>query len=225
MFETSSAWKTTYPGASVGVLVMSGVTNPQHHPGLLERKKQLEQALRARYASHDRAGLKTLPVLAAYGAYYKQFKKTYHVQHQLESIVFKQRDISSVAALIEAMFMAELKNLLLTAGHDLNRVDPPLRIDVSQGTESYIRMNGEQQVAKERDMMIVDNAGILSSILYGPDRRTRIKPQTERVIFTVYAPPGIEEKDVQEHLGDIQENVNIIAPQASVELLQTFGTS
>ncbi len=225
MFEISPAWTSAYPGASIGVLVVGGVSNPQHHTKLHDRKEQLEAILRSKYASYDRAGLKALPILAAYSAYYKQFKKTYHVQHQLESIVFKQRSIPSVAALVEAMFMAELKNLLLTAGHDLNKVAQPLRIDVALGNESYIRMNGQQQTAKEKDMMIVDREGILSTILYGPDLRTQIRPETKRVIFTVYAPQGIEGKKVQEHLEDLQENVRLIAPQASVELMDTLGTS
>ena len=162
--------------------------------------------------------------MASYRDYYKQFNKTYHVQHQLESLVFKDRDIPKVAALVEAMFMAELKNLLLTAGHDLNAIEPPLRIDVAKGTESYIRMNGEEQTLKAGDMMISDANGIVSCIIYGPDRRTRIRPDTDRVVFTVYAPPGIEERDVSRHLEDIRENVTVIAPGASVELLETFGT-
>ena len=73
-------------------------------------------------------------------------------------------------------------------------------------------------------MMIVDKEGILSTILYGPDLRTQIRPETKQVIFTVYAPQGIELEEVQKHLEDLQENVEIIAPQASVELLDTLGT-
>jgi DNA/RNA-binding domain of Phe-tRNA-synthetase-like protein len=224
MFEVSSAWKSAYPGASVGVLVMHGVVNPQEHPRLDERKDELEAALRSQFASLDRASLMTIPVLTSYAAYYSQFGKTYHVQHQLESLVFKNRHIPKVAALVEAMFMAELKNLLLTAGHDLIAIEPPLRIDVAQGTESYIRMNGEEQTIKAGDMMIADTNGIVSCIIYGPDRRTRIQPQTEQVVFTVYAPPEIEEGDVRRHLEDIRENVSVIAPDGSVELLETFGT-
>jgi DNA/RNA-binding domain of Phe-tRNA-synthetase-like protein len=73
-------------------------------------------------------------------------------------------------------------------------------------------------------MMIADANGIVSCIIYGPDRRTRIKPETTRVVFTVYAPPGIEEQNVNRHLEDIRENVTVIAPGATVELLETFGT-
>ena len=43
---------------------------------------------------------------------------------------------------------------------------------------------------KPGDMMICDARGIISSIVYGPDQRTRITPKTTRVLFTVYARPG-----------------------------------
>jgi DNA/RNA-binding domain of Phe-tRNA-synthetase-like protein len=85
-------------------------------------------------------------------------------------------------------------------------------------------MNGEEQTLKAGDMTIADKADIVSCVIYGPDRRTRIRPETERVVFTVYSPPGIAEKDVRLHLEDIRENVMVIAPEASVEVMETIGT-
>jgi len=224
MIEVASAWKLAYPGASVGVLAMHGVENPQRHQELDQKKEDLEEELRAQFSSDDRKSLRAIPVLAAYDAYYKQFGKTYHVQHQLESLVFKNRRIPRVAALVEAMFMAELKNLMLTAGHDLSSIEGPIRIDVATGTERYVRMGGDEQTVKAGDMMIADEADIISCIIYGPDRRTRIRPETERVIFTVYGPPGIAEQDVRLHLEDIRENVAVIAPGASVDLMEAIRT-
>jgi hypothetical protein len=71
-------------------------------------------------------------------------------------------------------------------------------------------------------MMIRDRNGIISSIIYGPDQRTQITPDTRNVIFTVYAPPGINEQTVVEHLQHIKENVLIVAPQAKVEHLHIY---
>ena len=102
MFSVSPTWKSTYPEAIVGVLAMGNVANPSHHPGLEEVKAKMESELRSRYAGYDRAQLKGLPVLEAYRAYYSQFRKTYHVQLQLESIAFKGKSIPRVAALVEA---------------------------------------------------------------------------------------------------------------------------
>ncbi|MBF8281343.1 MAG: hypothetical protein HW378_258, partial [Anaerolineales bacterium] len=116
MLIVSEAWQTNYPGASQGILVMRNVANPEHHPALEKLKTELEEQLRARFAGYDKAALTALPSVQPYVAYYGQFKKTYHVLLQLESVALKGKPLPRVAALVEAMFMAELKNQLLTAG-------------------------------------------------------------------------------------------------------------
>ena len=222
MFEVSSAWKSTYPQAQAGVLVMRAVSNPAHDPALEAQKAALEEQLRTQFSGQDRRMIASHPVLRAYAEYYHPFKKTYHIQLQLESIVLKGKSIPSVAALVEAMFMAEMKDLLLTAGHDLDTLHLPLTLDVATGNERYTLLRGEEQFLKPGDMMISDQIGVISSILYGPDQRTQITPETSNVIFTVYAPPGIEENMLVEHLQHIQGYVMIFAPQAQVESLKIY---
>lgn len=222
MFEVTSAWKSAYPEAHAGVLMMRAVSNPAHDPALESRKAALEEGLRSQFSGQDRSIIASHPILRAYGDYYRQFKKTYHIQLQLESIVLKGKSIPSVAALVEAMFMAEMKELLLTAGHDLDSLHLPLTLDVATGNERYTVLRGEEQVLKAGDMMISDQIGIISSIVYGPDQRTQITPDTRNVIFTVYAPPGIDEQTVAQHLQGIKDNVMLFAPQAQVELLKVY---
>src|SRR6266496_5423736 len=224
MFETTSTWKSTYPEAQVGVLVMRAVSNPAHHPVLESQKAASEEELRAQFSSQDRAAIASHPILQAYGEYYRRFKKTYHIQLQLESIVLKGKSIPSVASLVEAMFMAEMQDLLLTAGHDLDSLHIPLMLDVAKGTERYTLLRGDEQILKPGDMMISDQDGVISSIIYGPDQRTEIGADTHNVIFTVYAPPGIDEQAVAQHLQDIQKYVMLIAPKAQVELLKVYSS-
>ena len=223
LFQVSPAWASAYPEACVGVLAMRDVANPPHHTELEKQKAALEEELRTRWAGQDRHALEQLPVLRAYNAYYRRFKKSYHVQLQLESIAFKGKALPSVAALVEAMFMAEVKNLLLTAGHDLDKIQGTLTLDVAKGDETYFLLRGQPQTLKAGDMYIADGAGIVSSIIYGPDQRTAIGPDTRRAVFTVYAPPGIAASAVRQHLDDIRQNAQTVAPAAQVELLRTFG--
>ncbi|MBI3153587.1 MAG: hypothetical protein HYZ21_15750 [Chloroflexi bacterium] len=223
MFNITSAWKSAFPGAHVGVLVMRNVSNPAHHADLEKQKMELEERLRVQFAGRDRAAIASHPVLQAYNEYYRRFKKTYHVQLQLESILLKGKSIPSVASLVESMFMAEVKNMLLTAGHDLDSLHLPLTLDVTTGNESYMLLRGENQTVKPGDMMISDGMGIISNIIYGPDQRTQITADTRNAVFTVYAPGGIDEQTVAHHLQDIQGYVAIITPQAQVELLNVYG--
>ncbi len=223
MFIVSDAWKVAFPDAHAGILVMQGVTNPPHHPDLDAQKQLLQDQLRARFAGQDRNAIASLPAIQAYTAYYKPFKKTYHVQLQLESVVFKDKSLPGVAALVEAMFMAEVKNLLLTAGHDVDAVQPPVTLDVATGKEQYTMLRGQDQILKPGDMLMVDQKGIISSVLYGPDQRTQITADTHKVLFAVYAPSGIDEQAVHQHLQDIRQNVLLVSPEARVERLEVFG--
>ncbi len=223
MFEVTETWKLAFPEAHAGVLVMKDVLNPASHAGLEHRKEALMGEIRSRYGGLERRQLEILPSLQVYAAYYKRFKKTYHVQLQLESIAFKGKSIPSVAALVEAMFMAEVKNMLLTAGHDFDVLQLPIRLDVTKGDEVYTLMHGKPQQVKPGDMMISDGKGIISNIIYGPDQHTQIAPGTRNVIYTTYAPAGIGRQAVTEHLQDIQEYVRLFAPAARTEMLQVFG--
>jgi DNA/RNA-binding domain of Phe-tRNA-synthetase-like protein len=224
MFNLTQEWKSAFPGAHAGLLVLRGAANPAHHAGLEKQKVDLEKALREQYSGQDRGMLLEHPILKAYQEYYRRFKKTYHVQLQLESLLFKGKSIPSVASLVEVMFMAEMKNLLLTAVHDLDAVQLPLVLDVTLGTERYQTLQGEAKTVKAGDMMISDRAGIVSNIIYGPDSRTQIRPETRDVVFTAYVPAGIDEATILNHLHDMETYVRVIAPHAQTEVLQVLGT-
>jgi DNA/RNA-binding domain of Phe-tRNA-synthetase-like protein len=211
----TDAWRSAFPGAVVGALVMRGVSNPDRSDALEARKRRLEEELRAADGGPD-------GVLRAYVDYYRGHGKTYHVKAQRESVVAKGRPIPTRAALVEAMFMAELVDLVLTAGHDLDTVNGPVRVDVTADGDRYVLLNGAEAVLAAGDMMMADGAGIVSSVLRGPDRRTCITPHTRNVLFTSYAPAGVGEAAVRAHLENIRANVELIAPEARTGELTTL---
>jgi DNA/RNA-binding domain of Phe-tRNA-synthetase-like protein len=222
MLTISDSWQETYPGAAVGFLALRNAINPKHHPEFEARKAALEERLRAQFAGQTKADLKALPIIQAYIAYYKRFKKTYHLLLQLESVALKNQPIPRVASLVEAMFMAELDDLLLTAGHDLALIEQPITLDVANGSERFVNIAGKENVLKPGDMFIADTAGVLSSIIYGSDRRTMITTDTTQALFTTYTPAGIGEEAVRQHLEHIRENVLLFAPEGKTITLEVY---
>ena len=216
MLQVSKAWKQVFPEAGVGVMLLDQVSNPTLSEALETEKRLVEAELRAKFA--DRQALLDSSILKAYADYYKKFAKTYHVQQQLESVIFKGKSIPAVAGLVEAMFMAELKNGLLTAGHDFQTLQLPLTLDAANPDEQYVLMNGKEQAVKPGDMRISDTSGVISSIIHGPDQRTRITTDTQKVVYVVYAPPGITHKQVLQHLSDIHRYVKLFSP--GVQMLE-----
>lgn len=221
MLYVTDAWKQAHQGASVGLMIVRNVNNDEHCEALEQSKRQLENRLRAIFTSKEELSGR-FPI-SIYSNYYKKYKKTYHVLKQIESIVFKDKEIPFVAPVVEAMFMAELKNGLLTAGHDYDALKTPLTLDAATGNETYLLINGKEQAVKPHDMMISDQAGIISSIIHGPDLRTRILPETRKAAFVVYAPEGISKDAVSNHLSDIYTYIKVVSPDAGIEHQEVYS--
>ena len=219
MIRVSPNWREHEPEASVGLLAIRGALNIPDHPELQKAKKALEEELRAQYAGMDRKALRKEPVLAAYDAFYRRFRKSYHVQLQLESVVIKGKPIFSPSALVTCMFMAELKTGLLTAAHDFDVLVLPLTAEIAEGEETYQKLNGTEQQLKTGDLYIRDQQGILSSVIYGPDQRTQILPDTINSIFTTYGPPGISASQIERQLEILEGYIRLFAPKAVREQL------
>ena len=215
MFQVSDRWTSAYPDAMAAVLVARGAMNVQEHPDLEARKRSLEADVRSRFMNPD--DIKSAQAILPYIAYYKRFEKTYHLVQQLKTVVVKARPMPTVSGLVDVMFMAEMKNLLLTAGHDLATVAPPVTLDAGSGDENYLKLNGQEQLAKAGDMMVLDGKGILSSVIHGPDYRSRITPQTRDVLYVVYAPVGVTRESLLRHLADIRQNILLFSPSAQAE--------
>jgi DNA/RNA-binding domain of Phe-tRNA-synthetase-like protein len=90
----------------------------------------------------------------------------------------------------------------------------PLLVSNAHTGQHYTLMNGTEQALKENDMCMADSQGIISSVIYGPDSRTRIQRETRRVMFVVYAPAGIRPRQIKEHFADIQAYIRLFAPDA-----------
>lgn len=221
MHELLNQQNSDTDGCKLGILVMTGVNNLFAHDMLDNLKKELENELREKYGEKTRQELKSLHPMDSYVSYYKKFGYTYHVLPQLESVAHG-KTIPSVSPLVEAMFMAELKNMLLTAAHDLEKIKGQLTFTSSTGTESYVGMNQKHLTTIPGDKMITDGESVISSILKGPDYRTCIDEKTRHVLYTVYSPCGIESTLIRQHLDDIESYVRTFSPNVTVTLKQIY---
>ena len=218
--DATDRWHSVHSGGSIGLLELSGVENQGPSPELEARKREVEARLRTRFAGASRADLVALPVMAAYVAYYKQFKKTYHVLLQLESIVSGARDLPTVSPLVDANFAAEVETLVLTAGHDADKLAGPLLIDVSGEDDTMLKMNGSEKRLRAGDMIMRDAGGTSCSIIYGQDARSPITHETSRALYVIYAPAGVPREAVEAQLTAIEEHVRLFSDDAVVEQRQ-----
>ena len=218
--SATDGWRNAHPGATIGLLELSGVENAHSSSSLDRRKRETEAHLRERYRGFTRQDFLALPVMAAYEQYYKRFNKTYHVQLQVESIVLKGKDLPNASPLVDANFTAEVETFILTAGHDVAKLRGAISIDVSAKGDQMTLMNGASKEIYAGDMIMVDASGICCSIIYGQDNRSPISAGTSRVLYVSYAPAGVPAELVDLQLRKVEEGVRLFSPDVVVEQLR-----
>lgn len=214
--DITLAWKAKYPGAHIGLLLVRNIDNQKPSDSLEQSKRSLEAQLRSKYQGYSRADLQGIETMGAYRSYYKAFRKTYHVQLQLESILFSGKNLPSVNPLVDAAFMAEMDTLILTASHDAARLFPPVHIDIAQENEDFNMLSGQTAALKADDMIMRDAQGVVCTVIYGQDRRTAISKKTRQAVYVCYVPSGIPPEKIEEHLEKITKNISLFAPQVEI---------
>lgn len=222
MIQISESWFESHPGAALGILALNNVIPAAETDRLEQKKSLLENQLRARFQDQNRASIRSLPEMEAYTKYYRRFKKTYHILLQLESITQKNKPIPRGPVLVQVMFMAEMESFLLTAGHDLDKIRGPINLASSNGEEVYKLLRGDTTSCKAGDMIMSDQLGVICSIIYGQDSRTSIANETENVLYVTYIPPGITEQMIDHHLDELEQNVALISPSATIAHREIF---
>lgn len=221
MLKVDGSVGTAYPGTKMGILVMKDVSYSNPYP-----KHEIEgflNELGQKYAHLERKELKALYPVNAYIAYYKKFGYNYHLLAQLESVLKGKKALSSDSGLLLAMFLSEIDGMLLTAGHDLSKLRLPLQLKTATGTEIYQSISGKEVTAVNGDLILNDGNGTISSILRGPDHNSLITASTSEVMFSIYAPPGIDEKYIETNLCKLESKINTSSPAAKTEVLQVFS--
>lgn len=212
---------TAYPGTKMGILLMKGVSYSELYPE--QEIASVLNELGQKYAHLEKRELKELYPVNVYIAYYKKFGYNYHLLAQLESVLKGKKALTSDSGLLLAMFLSEIDGMLLTAGHDLSKLLLPLQLKAADGTEIYRSISGKEVTAVSGDLILSDGNSTISSILRGPDQSSRITASTSEVLFSIYAPPGIDEDYIETNLHKLESKVITTLPAAKTEILKVFS--
>ena len=193
-----------YPRAAFGGLIAYGVPNKKGNEDLERLKRELEREIREKYPEVDDD-----PVIRSYDTYYEKWGKTYPIEFQIKTIKGGGR-FPRVSALVDSMFLSELKNRILTSGHDLDSIQGKLWYDVSDEGERDTKLNDKEQELPQSDIVLRDSEGILASVLHGPARRTSIGNDTVNVLYLAWCPYSPGEDVIEEHLRDIASNIETV---------------
>ncbi|MDR7417804.1 MAG: hypothetical protein QN178_02720 [Armatimonadota bacterium] len=207
------------PEGVFGVLIVRGCPNRPRAAALAGPTRAVETRLRARHATEPPDAN---PVGRAYAAYFKRYGQRYPVIHQVKTIL-GGRPIESPSALVQAMFAAEIDTLVLTSGHDLDALRGPLLVDIGRDGERYTKLNGKEHAIAPGDMVVRDAEGVIASVLYGPDYRTRLHDASQAALFGAWCPAGVSAGVARAHLEGLAALIRVEWPEAAIEAPHTLS--
>ena len=188
--------KLIYPDLKVAIIEIRLSEEPKFNQELTDLKKELEAKIRKDYKNPE-----NLSRIIKYNSFYKKFDSKVPMEFQIKSIL-NNKEIPTFNPIVTCMFMAELKNIILTAGHDLDKLSEEIEVLCSEGNEEYTKINGKIQKLKKNDIFAKNSLNIISSVLYGPDSKTKITGETKNCLFMCYS-FGLNDKELRNHLNDL----------------------
>lgn len=200
-----------FPELKIAALTVKNIKYHGKHSKFDEEKRIIEEYIRENYQN-----VKNLEVIKSYNKFFNKFGKIYPIQYQIKSIL-DGKGLPSTVKVVEAMFMSELKSMFLTAGHDEDQVEGDLIVKLTLGGEQYNKINQRDQSLKVGDIVCEDESGIISSILYGPDYRTKITENTQNCLFFSYFPYGENDDAIRSHFDAILKYIKLVCDSASLE--------
>ena len=193
LFSMSSEYREMYPGVGFGLTLITGCRDATHPPGFDLYKRKLLRKMRKR---------ETLAQISERIEIYAQFFQSFGFDCPLPKHL--KRTVNSgfprYSLYVDAHFMAEMCAGILVAVTDFRKFDGSLTLDVAVEGENCAGMGGRDFITKQGEIVLRDEKEIVCVLCQGADEKTRVRTQTEDVLFYAYAVPGIDGQHLEDGL-------------------------
>jgi DNA/RNA-binding domain of Phe-tRNA-synthetase-like protein len=184
-FSKSQKYQARYPEVAFGLTLISGCKNHFNPPGFDQYKRKLLRKMRKR---------ETLAEITArietYNRFFESFGHECPLPKHLKRTVnsgFPRYDI-----MVDAHFMAEMCAGILVAVTDHDAFDGKLKLDLAEAGERCHGMGQREMKTKEGEIVLRDEKEIVCVLCQGADEKTRVREETENVLFYAYGVPGVD---------------------------------
>jgi len=193
VFSKSQNFKSRYPDVAFGLTLISGCQNPINPPGFDQYKRKVLRKMRKR---------DTLAQITKRIEIYDRFFESFGFECPLPKHL--RRTINSgfprYNLMVDTHFMAEMCAGILVAVTDYDCFDGKLSLDLGLEDEICAGMGQRDLKTKDGEVVLRDEKEIVCVLCQGADEKTRIRDNTQNVLFYTYAVPGIDEQYLKDGL-------------------------
>jgi DNA/RNA-binding domain of Phe-tRNA-synthetase-like protein len=110
---------------------------------------------------------------------------------------------------------------ILVAVADFKKFEGKLTLDVAAANEICAGMGGREFITKKGEIVLRDEKEIVCVLCQGADEKTRVREDTDEVLFYAYAVPGIERPFLKQGL-TVAAEVMVEFGGGNIEFIETY---
>lgn len=184
-----------YPDLRIGYVVVQGLNNEATLPlELLKRTELLEASIRDKFPNTE--ALLEHPSIDLWRGIYKSMKsKPGKYRPTVEALirrVMKGNSLPMINSAVNSYLIAELETLIPVGGYDLSHLTGDINLRFSEGNESFVGMNGKEELTYFGEIVYADSVDILTRRWnYRDCQKSQVTENSKEVAFFAEAPTKI----------------------------------
>lgn len=200
-----------FPDAVLGVVVLHGIDNTQHHPEITTRLRQAEAALPGKFG-----GMPEIehPYIATWREAYRKFgAKPKDYPSSIENLsrrVLNGAAIGHINNLVSLYNTISLRHLLPVGGEDLDKITGDVLLTRAGDEEPAILLLGEKEPRppKPGEVIYTDDAGAICRRWNWKEAdRTKLTPETHNAFLVIEALPPVPRGTVETAISELADLV------------------
>jgi len=122
--------------------------------------------------------------LAVYERFFARQDREFPLTKQIATVT--KRGLPPAPPPVLALLALEAATGVLMGVQNLDAIDRSLTLDALRGAETFVGMRGNTITCRPGEIVVRDAAGIVASLLQGPDKRTSVTPRSRNLAFCVF---------------------------------------
>ncbi|MBC7114489.1 MAG: hypothetical protein PWR13_611 [Archaeoglobi archaeon] len=188
-----------FPGLSVRGLSFEGVEIERSSENLRNFKEKIFGEMRERMRLDD---LKNDPLIRAYRDFFWKMgidpTKTRPSSEALLRRILQRGSLPEINTLVDTYNLVSAVSKIPIAGFDMDEIEGELLIRFSKPGERFLGISMEKErELSGKEIVISDSRNVIAIYPYRDSELTKIRDETENVLFIICGAPGVGEENLE----------------------------